>query len=176
MHRLFVAIRPPEPVRDALMDLMEGIEGARWQNEDQLHFTLRFIGEVDRHTAQDVHAALGSIRFPLLDLAVSGLGAFNRRGRPEVVWAGIAPAEPVQALHKKVDQAIARVGIAPDRRAFHPHITLARMNSGAGPIAEFLGRSVARVPRFTADAFMLVESQLTPHGAVYTDLERYPLA
>lgn len=176
MHRLFVAIRPPEPVRDALIDLMDGIDGARWQSDDQLHLTLRFIGEADRHSAQDIHAALGSIHFGRFDLAVRGLGTFERRGKPETLWAGIAPAEPVRALHKKVDQAIARVGIAPDRRAFHPHITLARLGRAGGGVADFLARSVAKVPPFTADSFVLVESELTPAGPLYTELESYPLA
>ena len=57
MHRLFVALRPPVPVRDHLLDLMHGVEGARWQSDDQLHLTLRFIGEVDRHQASDIAAA-----------------------------------------------------------------------------------------------------------------------
>lgn len=175
MHRLFVAIRPPAGVRDALLDLMGGISGARWQSDDQLHLTLRFIGEIDRHAAEDVHAVLGSIHSSRFDLAVCGLGAFDRRGVPEVVWAGVAPAEPIHALHKKVDQAIARVGIEPDRRAFHPHITLARLGRGAGPVHDFLARPVANVPAFTADSFVLVESRLTPDGALYTELAHYPL-
>ena len=58
MRRLFVAIRPPAPIRALLLDAMGGIGGARWQSDDQLHLTLRFIGEVDRHLAGDIHAAL----------------------------------------------------------------------------------------------------------------------
>ena len=175
MHRLFVAIRPPAPVRDALIDLMEGIAGARWQGDEQLHLTLRFIGEVEGHVAEDIHAALGTIRCLPFELGVSRLGTFDRRGRPEVVWAGVAPAEPVHALHKKVDQALARVGIPPDRRAFHPHVTLARLGRGSGSVVEFLARPVAAIPRFAVEAMVLVESRLTPDGALYTQLERYPL-
>jgi 2'-5' RNA ligase len=72
MHRLFVAIRPPEFVRLQLLDLMEGVRGARWSDEDQLHLTLRFIGEVDRHVADDVHAALGSVRQPPFERSTGG--------------------------------------------------------------------------------------------------------
>ena len=57
MHRLFVALRLPPTTRSLLLAAMGGISGARWQSEDQLHLTLRFIGEVDRHLARDVHAA-----------------------------------------------------------------------------------------------------------------------
>jgi 2'-5' RNA ligase len=177
MHRLFVAIRPPEPITDLLLDLMEGISGARWQDEEQLHITLRFIGEVDRHVARDVHAALGALRHPPFDLALSGTGIFDRRGVPSILWAGLSPQEPVHTLHKKIDQAMARVGLEPERRAFHPHITLARLGRGSGAVDAFLARSggVAS-PAFRVDGFGLYESRLTPQGAIYSELELYPLA
>ena len=176
MHRLFVAIRPPSHIRDALLDLMGGIGGARWQDDDQLHLTLRFLGEIDRHQAEDVHAALGSIHHPPFELAVSGLGIFDKRGVPTTAWAGVSPPEPVHILHKKVDQAIARVGIEPDRRAFHPHITLARLGRSSGPTDGFLaGSGTVRGVPFRVDRFSLHESRLTPEGAVYTELETYPL-
>ena len=177
MHRLFVAVRPPEMVRDLLLDAMDDVPALRWQDDDQLHLTLRFLGEVDRHQAEDVHAALGSIRHPPFELAVSGLGMFDRRGVPTTAWAGVTPSEPVHNLHKKVDQAIARVGIEPDRRAFHSHITLARLGRDAGPAHGFLARSgTVSGPPFRVEAFGLYESRLTPDGAVYAELETYPLA
>ncbi len=175
MHRLFVALRPPAAVRAGLLDTMDGISGARWQDDDQLHLTLRFIGEVDRHAAADIHAALGAVHHPPFALVVAGLGMFDRRGMPETVWAGVAPAETVRALHNKVDQALARVGIARDRRAFHPHITLARLNRGSGPPDLFLARGL-RMPSWTVADFGLFESELTPDGAIYTQVERYLLA
>ena len=134
MHRLFVAIRPPDRVRQLLLGAMGGISDARWQSEDQIHLTLRFIGEVDRHRAGDVHAALGAIHHPRFEIAVNGLGTFDRRGQPETVWAGVAPHEPLKALHKKVDQAIARVGVEPEQRAYLPHITLARLKRSSGSV------------------------------------------
>lgn len=176
MHRLFAAVRPPAPIRARLLAAMGGVSGARWQTDAQLHLTLRFIGEVDRHVAQDVAAALGSIHYRRFDIAVSGLGTFDRRGQPEVVWAGVAPQEPLRALHKKVDQAIARVGVEPDRRAYHPHITLARLKPSGGRVDNLLaGAGGLSTPPFTVDAFALYESRLTPDGAVYSPVERYPL-
>lgn len=176
MHRLFAAIRPPEHIRDRLIDLMEGISGLRWQSEDQLHLTLRFIGEVDRHAANDVVAALGAIHHSPFELAINGLGLFDRRGVPATLWAGIAPHEPVRALHNKIDQAIARVGIAPEHRAFHPHVTLARLNRATGSVHGFLSRHGGIVmPPFQVGSFDLYESRLTPDGAVYTKVETYSL-
>jgi RNA 2',3'-cyclic 3'-phosphodiesterase len=177
MHRLFVAIRLPRPVRERLLALMGGVSGARWQTEEQLHLTLRFIGEVDRHLAGDVHAALGAVHQPRFRIALSGLGTFERRGQPETVWAGVAPHEPLKALHKKVDQAVLRVGVAPDRRAYLPHVTLARLKRSSGPVHDLIGTSGGLAgPAFEIDNFCLYESRLTPEGAVYSIVERYPLA
>lgn len=176
MHRLFVAIRPPEPVRARLLAAMGGVGGARWQTDDQLHLSLRFIGEVDRHRAQDVHAALGGVHHPRFEIALAGVGSFERRGEPTTLWAAVAPQEPLRTLHNKVDQAIARVGIAPDQRAFVPHITLARLPRGARTVGSFLedaGRLAS--PPFRVEDFCLYESRLTPEGAIYTIVERYSL-
>jgi 2'-5' RNA ligase len=177
MHRLFAAIRPPQPVRARLLALMGGVAGARWQSEDQLHLTLRFIGEVDRHRAEDIDAALAAVHQPVFDLTLHGVGSFERRGDPTALWAGVAPIEPLKALHKKVDQAIARTGLEPEHRAYQPHITLARLPRGAGPIGGFLEAAAGLAgPVFRVEDFCLYESRLTPAGAVYTILERYPLA
>ncbi len=177
MHRLFVAIRPPASIRQLLLAAMGGVGGARWQTDDQLHLTLRFIGEVDRHRAQDVHAALGGIHHPPFELALSGLGAFDRRGFPDSVWAGVAPPEQVKALHNKVDAALLRVGIPPDERAYLPHITIARLGRNAGPIGNLLETAGGLTsPAFTVDSFALFESDLTNEAAVYSIVERYKLS
>jgi 2'-5' RNA ligase len=176
MHRLFVAIPPPDRVRQLLLGAMGGISDARWQSEDQLHLTLRFIGEVDRHRAGDVHAALGAIHHPRFEIAVNGLGTFDRRGQPETVWAGVAPHEPLKALYKKVDQAIARVGVEPEQRAYFPHITLARLKRSSGSVRGLIEEAGGlRSEPFQVDRFALYESKLTPEGAVYTIVEAYPL-
>jgi 2'-5' RNA ligase len=176
MHRLFVAVRPPSTIRSLLLAAMGGVSGARWQSDEQLHVTLRFIGEVDRHQASDIHAALGAIYQAPFEVAVSGLGTFEARGRPEVVWAGLAPLAPLAALHKKVDQALTRAGVEPDRRAFHPHITLARLKRTSGPVRNLIeGAGGLSSPAFTVDAFALYESRLTPEGAVCSAIERYKL-
>ena len=176
MHRLFVAIRPPAPIRALLLGVMGGISDARWQHDDQLHLTIRFLGEVDRHQAADVHAALGAIHHPPFEIAIDGIGTFDRRGRPEMVWAGAAPHAPLRTLHKKVDQAMSRVGIAPDQRAYLPHITLARLKRSSSRIGGLLEQHGGLVSApFRIDHFGLFESDLTPEGAVYSELERFAL-
>lgn len=176
MHRLFVAIRPPVPIRDQLLDLMEGVDDARWQDEEQLHLTLRFIGEVDRHCANEAAAALESVRFPAFEITLNGLGSFDRRGRSSTLWAGVTPHEPLKALHRKIDQALQQAGIEPDRRAYLPHITLARLGRTSGSVrtlVETFGGMTS--PPFRIDHFRLYESDLSPKGAIYTTVERYGL-
>lgn len=174
--RLFVAIRPPRAIRERLIAAMGGISGARWQRDDQLHLTLRFIGDVDRRQAEDIHAALGAIGQQRFEMAIAGVGFFDQRGRPDAVWAGIAPCEPLAGLHRKIDQALMRAGLEPDRRAYAPHITLARLSRGAGPIGGFL-ETAGRLstPLFSVDRFSLFESDRTAERAVYSLLADYPL-
>ena len=176
MHRLFVAIRPPEPIRKRLLGVMGGVQNARWQDDEQLHLTLRFIGEVDRHQAEDIAATLGSVRQSPFEIALFGVGSFGKRGKG-ALWAGVAPQDELKLLHKKVDQACLRVGIAPDNRAYHPHITLARLGRNAGPVEPFIERWAGLSSDvFPVDSFCLYESRLGSEGASYTIVERYPLS
>jgi RNA 2',3'-cyclic 3'-phosphodiesterase len=176
MARLFVAIRPPQPVRAMLLGMMGGVSGARWQSDDQLHLTLRFIGEADRHAEADLVAALAAVRHPPFEIAIEGIGSFERRGEPQVLWAGVTPRAELKALHKKVDQACQRAGFAPEGRAYAPHITLARLKRGAGPIRHLLeAQGGAESAPFPVEMFCLFESELTPEGPIYSPVERYRL-
>ncbi len=175
-HRLFVALRPPRPIRARLIAAMHGISGARWQDDDQLHLTLRFIGEVDRHRAEDIAAALGALHAPAIAARIAGVSLFERHGRPHMVWAGVEPAEPVAALHRKVDQLLMRVGIEKETRAFLPHVTLARLNRGSGPVAPFLAlNGDLATPDFVFAHVTLYESELGHGGSRYHPIARYPL-
>jgi len=176
MPRLFLAIRPPEPIRDALLDLTEGPEPLRWQSDEQLHCTLRFIGEVDRPTAEDLAHALGSIRFDPFELRLSGVGRFAR-ARGGALWAGLAPKEPLAALAARIDRQCQLVGLAPERRAYHPHLTLARW-SGREPA---LGPWLQHHAGLASDSwpvahFTLFESTLGRAGAHYDPITDYPAA
>ena len=175
MHRLFVAVRPPREVRSWLLALMGGVGGARWQSGDQLHLTLRFIGEVERPVAEDVAIALGSVRIAPFEVEPNGVGAFEHRGRPETLWAGVQPQQPLKALHARIDQACVRAGLEPERRAYFPHITIARLGRDCGPISGLLEREGGAVgPAFTVDGFGLFESRRGSDGASYSLIEHYP--
>lgn len=176
MHRLFVGLRPPPAIRAQLLALMGGVIGARWQDDSQLHVTLRFIGEVERPRAEDIAIALSNIHAPPLEVSLAGVGQFDSRGRPNALWAGLRPHDALAALHRKVDQALVRCGLPPERRAYLPHVTLARMNAGASATDRFLEAhaGLASAP-FALDHFLLFESTLGREGARYEAVERYPL-
>ncbi len=176
MHRLFVALRPPRAIRERLLATMEGVAGARWQDDEQLHLTLRFIGEVDRHRAEDLATALDRVRHPPIAVALSGVGSFMRGGRG-ALWAGVAPHDALRSLHRSVEGACRRAGLPPETRSFHPHITLARLSRGAGPPEPFVERwaGLSSAP-FSIDSMILFQSRLGSEGANYSSIARYPLA
>lgn len=172
MSRLFVALELPLAVRDVLLAAMGGVAGARWQRDDQLHLTLRYIGEVDRHQAQDIAAALGSVRIAPVQLALGDIGTFDRRGRIDTLWVGVTPQAEVAALARRVDQALVRVGIAPETRAFVPHITLARFGRTIGSLAGFPAAPLPTIA-FTINGFALWESRISHDGSDYRIVDRY---
>lgn len=172
MHRLFVALELPVAMRDVLLGAMGGVAGGRWQRDDQLHLTLRFIGEVDRHRAADIAAALDGVRVEPLELALAGPGNFDRRGRIDNLWVGVSPVESVVALAQRINQALLRVGIPAETRAFVPHITVARLPRSAGSINGFPAQALPSTV-FCITGFALWQSKLGNDGADYEVIERY---
>jgi len=176
MHRLFVAIRPPEEIRDLLIDAMDDSPALRWVGDEQLHLTLRFIGEVERPTANDIVAALSRLRSARFDLRVNGVGKFEQRNGG-ALWAAVEPKQPVIALAAKVERAVQLAGLDPERRAFTPHITLARWNrSNAEAVDAFLRRNGdLHSESFAVDRFILFESKLSRHGPHYEEVAAFDL-
>lgn len=176
MHRLFVAIRPPEPIRDLLVDAMDQSADFRWQDDEQLHITLRFVGEVERPTADDLADTLGRIHSEKFELRIAGVGRFEQRSSG-ALWAGVEPKSPLAALAAKVERACQSIGLEAERRSFHPHITLARWKGRrTREVHDFLERrrGLSSEP-FLVDRFILFESRLSRHGAHYEPIESYPL-
>lgn len=179
-HRLFVGIRPPRAVRDSLLDAMEGIEAARWQDERQLHLTLRFVGEVETPVANDLAAALGHASVAPFELRIEGVGAFERRNRfggvPVAIWARVQPNDALEALRQKVERACETAGISRERRRFTPHVTLARLNRASGEIGHWLSTfSDLRVDGWGVEDFILYESHLGHEGAHHEPVAVYRL-
>ena len=167
-HRLFVAIRPPEAVRDALVDTMEGLEGAKWIDEENLHLTLRFIGPVERPVANDLAARLQRIEWPRFTLRLDGVGHFTRRGRTTALWARVPDSAALEGLRQKVEAACEAVGLGRETRRFTPHVTLARLSGSSGEIGGWLARfGGLRTEPWPVDSVILFESHLGHTGAIY---------
>ena len=158
-----------------LAAMVDGPPGWAWQDEEQLHVTLRFIGEVERPMAEDIAAALGAIRAPVVEMALAGAGWFDQ-GPRGALFARVAPAGPLAALHAKVDRKLVGLGLAPERRAYLPHITLARRRRGAADPGDWLARHAGlEGAAGEVDRLILFESRLGRHGPAYEAVATYPL-
>lgn len=178
MHRLFVGLELPETIKTHLSAMMGGLDGVRWQSEDQLHLTLRFIGEVERTKAEDIRNALSLVFADPFTVKLEGVGYFGKDRAPRLLWAGVANPAPLKHLHEKIDQALVRIGIPPENRKFKPHVTLARFRRAGAPtrLTQYLAQSAAlSLPEFEVNRFILFESHLCSDGACYDAVETYPL-
>lgn len=175
--RLFVALPLPAEIRDALAQICGGIAGTRWVEPQYMHLTLRFAGELDRGQADDLHMELAAIRYPEFDLALRGIGAFERRGHVTMLWAGIDEPRTLIGLRDRVEAAAVRAGLEPEPRKFTPHITLCRFKPNTMPeIGPYLEMHNAfSTPAFSLREFSLYQSHLGHGGARYEQLHDYPL-
>lgn len=178
MHRLFVAIDLPEEVKRELARFRrEEMTGARWVPADQLHLTLRFIGEVDDAILEAIRQALTVVRAEQFSLAVQVVGHFPARKTPHVLWVGADAGAALADLQGQVETGVQAAGLAAESRQFSPHITIARLReTPSHVVAEFEKRHQAfACPPFQVAAFHLYESTLAPKGAIHTLLQSYPL-
>ncbi len=175
--RLFVALPIPDPVAQRLLLLQGGVPGARWQRREQLHLTLRFIGEVEGGDARAVDDALAGIDAPAFDLQLHSVGQFGNK-QPHTLWAAPRKTELLEHLARKVDSAIRRVGQPQDAHKFTPHVTLARLgHPGLDKVVEWLTEhALATSDEFRVDAFCLYSSKLTSDGSIYRVEQEYPLS
>jgi 2'-5' RNA ligase len=178
MMRLFAGLDLPWETRQRLALLGGGIPGARWVPIENYHLTLRFIGEVQAHLAEEVDHALAALRARRFTLELAGVGTFAKGGRETALWAGVARNAQLDHLAGKIETAMQRVGLPPERRRFAPHVTLARLdNAPPDKLAAFLqAHSLFRADPVAVEHFTLFSSQRGKEAAVYTAEVEYPLA
>jgi 2'-5' RNA ligase len=174
--RLFVALPLPEEVAQSLLLIQGGVPGARWQTRDQLHLTLRFIGEVDNQTAIMLDEALAGIHAPAFEIQLHAVGQFGGK-QIHSLWAGVRKNGALDHLQRKVDSAIRRIGEPQDQHKFTPHVTLARLrHPEPGKALEWLTHhALFTSAEFTVGAFQLYSSKLTSDGSIYRVEQDYPL-
>ena len=178
MYRLFVAIDLPEGERKSVAGIGSALAGARRVPAEQIHLTLRFIGEVEEKTFIAVTSALATVEALPFTLALRGIGHFPPGRHPRVLWVGMAESEPLLALQQHVELALIEAGIAPEERRFFPHITIARLKeTPSGPVLALEGkyRDFAGDP-FPVTAFHLYSSTLGRDGAFHRKEASYPLS
>ena len=174
--RLFVALSLPAPVQDSLLALQGGVPGARWQKREQLHLTLRFIGEVDGRQMVAIDDALSAISVPAFSLELKTVGSFGGR-TPRDLWAGVKPNDALSHLQRKIESALQRIGLEPDRRKYTPHVTLARLKgSSNGHVMDFItDHALYASGGFAVDGFILFSSKITSDGGIYRAEKAYRL-
>lgn len=177
MHRLFVAVDLPEQVKESISAVCTGLPGAKWVDVNQLHLTLRFIGEVENGQFNAIRESLSGIEESCFRLTLQGVGCFPSRKAPRVLWVGIDRNETLIRLAHKIEQCLVANGLEPEQRSFSPHITIARLKDiSPHKAADYLDKnSLFKTESFPVEEFYLYSSTLTPKGAVHRREATYPL-
>jgi 2'-5' RNA ligase len=176
MPRLFIALEIPRNAAMSLSLLRGGLPGARWIDVENYHITLRFIGDIDGRTADEVVDRLDRIDRPEFQLSLNGMGSFGSK-KPHSIWAGVSPSPEMNALQSEVERICQRIGLPPDPRKFMPHVTLARLRSSRlDDVVQYLsGRGNFRTSAFTVGRFVLMSSKESVGGGPYIVEEVFPL-
>jgi 2'-5' RNA ligase len=181
--RLFTGIDLTPEVTGNLERLIDRLKPAapiRWSPPGNLHITTKFIGEWPEARLEELKTALGSLSSPgAIAITISKLGFFPNPHSPRIFWAGVQGGDALAALAQATDAVAAQLGVAPETRAYSPHLTLARIDA-PGRLTDLL-RAVADLPSldfgsFTVDRFYLYQSRTGPAGSVYTKLAEFPFA
>jgi len=181
--RLFVALEIPTTARNSLAALMASLRAIarepRWVRAENLHITLKFLGEVAEDKLAPVQTALGGIRsHQAVTAAFRGLGFFPNEKDPRVFWAGIEASSNLKTLAADIEGAMEKCGIAREKREFSPHLTLARLERS---LPEALRKAIAENAQrefgsLRTGEFHLMQSKLKPSGAEYTTLRTFPFS
>ncbi len=166
MPRLFTALVPPATVQTELAAIAVPLTGVRWTPAENIHLTLRFIGETDDTKAERYAETLTRVQVEPFILPVGGVGIFPTRGPAKVLWAGVGCGHTrLYQLRKQVDEALLAVDAGLAMPGFHPHFTLGRIGESydSKELARFLEHQrTLEAPPFRVAEFRLMSSELTP--------------
>jgi 2'-5' RNA ligase len=167
--RLFIAIDPPESALQQIEPMLKSLPGGKAVPLEQIHLTLKFIGEVGAEPAEAIQAALAQIRGEPFSLTLKGTGCFPSQNRPRVLWVGVQHTPSLMRLAEKIETTLIPFGVPEEKRPFHPHLTLARFKrTNAQAVKDFLAKNLAFQSRaFDVNEFHLYSSVLTPQGAIH---------
>lgn len=179
--RLFVGLDLPETVAGSLNYLLDQLRPTaplRWSPVRNLHITTKFIGEFPEERLPELNKVLATVHSPSIEIAIRGLGWFPNPHSPRVLFAAVRAPQALADLAAATDAATAALGVEKEKRAYSPHLTLARIEDHANLSA--LRQSIAALPsdefgQFTATAFHLYLSKMQPGGSVYSKLSSFAL-
>jgi 2'-5' RNA ligase len=176
MPRLFTALEIPRDAALSLSLLRGGLPGARWIDVENYHLTLRFIGDVEGHVADEIANALDRVRRRSFQFTLSGVGAFGSK-KPHALWAGAMASPDLNALQAEIERICQRLGVPSDPRKFMPHVTIARLrNVSPAEVAVYLSaRGNFRASPFRVSRFVLMSSKDSVGGGPYVVEEAWPL-
>ncbi|APX69742.1 2'-5' RNA ligase [Brucella sp. 10RB9215] len=176
MPRLFTALEIPRDAALSLSLLRGGLPGARWIDVENYHITLRFIGDVEGHMADEIANALDRVRRPEFMLNLSGVDAFGSK-KPHSIYAGVSPSPGLNALQAEIERICQRLRLPADPRKFTPHVTLARLkNARIEDVVHYLsGRANFATLPFKVGRFVLMSSRDSVGGGPYIVEEAWPL-
>ena len=183
--RTFVAIELDETVKSPVEALSRRLRGygaqASWVRPENMHLTLRFFGDIADAPAARLAEMLADAckETPPFPLQVRGIGVFPNARKPSVLWVGVEPFEGGLAhLYAAAENAARAIGLPPDDKAFHPHVTLARIRDArtARPLMDALeGEAAFDAGAFEVRDMTLFSSELTPKGPIYRVVREFPL-
>ena len=176
MPRLFTALEIPRDAALSLSLLRGGLPGARWDDVENYHLTLRVIGDVEGHVADEIANGLDRVRRPSFAVRLSGVGAFGSK-KPHAIWAGVAPSAELSALQAEIERICQRTGLPAEARKYTPHVTLARLkNASPQDVAQYLSaRGNFAAEPFRASRFVLMSSRESVGGGPYIVEEAWAL-
>jgi RNA 2',3'-cyclic 3'-phosphodiesterase len=176
MPRLFTALEIPQSAALSLSLLRGGVPGARWIDRESFHITLRFIGDIDHRTADEVVEAFDRVRRTQFSLTLSGTGFFGNK-KPHSIWAGVVPSPELMALQADHERICQRIGLPAEPRKYTPHVTLARLkNARVDDVVHYLtGRGDFLAMPFPVTKFLLMSSRDSTGGGPYVVEEEYPM-
>lgn len=177
MPRLFTGIEIPPTIGDQLSRLRGGLPGARWIDRENLHLTLRFIGDVDMDIAEEVAGALARVNRPQFELKFSGISTLGTK-KPHAIVARTGPSAGLADLQAEHERLMKRIGLQPEPRKFTPHVTLARLRGASSrDIGNYLSeRGGFFADPFLVERFVLYSARNSTGGGPYVVEEAYPLA
>ena len=177
MPRLFAGLEIPAEIGQQLSNLRGGLPGARWIDPENYHVTLRFIGDIDHTSANEIASLLLRINRKPFEVKVQGLQSFGGK-KPRAIVAAVEPSRPLIELQAELERLMQRLGLHPEGRKFVPHVTLARLHDASSrDVADYLSvRGYFPSRTFMADRFVLFSSRASTGGGPYVVEDSYALS